>query len=844
VRRFGDPLVCPDCSARLPLGAQACPACGLTLSGPLASELLATLQTADRLLEQLRAEPATPAAPAVPVAPVSAPHPAPSERPQRHGLSHLSVPKILLGLGALCLLVAAVIFLAVAWSWLGVGGRTAVLVGLTLLSGGLGVWLSKHELRMAAEALTTVSLGLLALDVVGADNAGWLGDLSANGTVCITGAVVTTVALALAVATRLGAPQLGAAFAGSAVGIGALGLTESRQLVAAVAVLGYAVLVALGRRVSLPLVAVAGALIGFWWWLGLAMSGLQEAGDHASLTGLWAHGHGLALLTASLMLLLPAGFARHHQQVVQASAAATATALTITAALPSVDETTSTVGVVAVVATLAWTIASVLVPETWRAVPRLPLLASAVPVVLVTLGLAAQATVNTTGREPFTTGLGFDLPDADPLASPALLVVGIATLLAAATSALPRPTELAWLGGAGAGLALGGIGSLALLPVPAWTVVGALSVVGGALVALGVRRGDALGAGAAIAGVLVSVAAITVALPSATLTTIATGVLVTAAIAIRWTGRFADAAPGGGLLLPVTAAAFVWSGLTAVEVDAAYRGVPVLIVVGLLALALPAPEIEVSAALGGVAAAVAAVTAADDTATALAIHLTVAGALVTASALVHPARRVLGWPGGGLLAAATWVRLADLGVEAPEAYTLPSAVALVMVGLDRMRRDPDASTATALLPGLVLGTVPSLVWVLDDPASVRALLLGLACLALALAGPPLQWSAPLVVGSTVGAVLVARELAPYAADVPQWALIGLAAPPHGRGCHLGASRPRRTPDHGVPRPPALIRPPGPPACPPISGPRAGRPRRWSAGTARAPPGRSRPARAG
>ncbi|HEY0952981.1 SCO7613 C-terminal domain-containing membrane protein [Nocardioides sp.] len=771
MRRFGDPLVCPDCSARLPLGAQACPACGLGLSGPVASELLATLQNADRLLEQLRADSAT-----LPEqAPVTLPPPRTRpERPERRGLSHLSVPKILLGLGALCLLVAAVIFLAVAWSWLGVGGRTAVLVGLTVLSGGLGVWFGRHGLRMAAEALTTVALGLLALDVVGADNAGWLGDLSTNGTVCVTGAVVTTAALTLTVLTRLGAPQLGAAFAGSAAGIGALGLTDHRQLVAAVAVLGYAVLVALGRRLSLPLLVVASALIATWWWLGLAVSGLQEAADHASLAGLWAHGHGLALLTAALMLLLPAGLARHHPQVVRAAAAASATALTVTAALPSVDETTTTVGVVAIAATLAWTAAAVLLPEAWRPVAQLPLLASAVPVVLITLGLAAEATVNATGREPFTTTVGFDLPDADPVAHPALLVVGAATLLAAVTSVLPRATEPAWLTGSAGGLALGGIGSLALLPVPAWTIVGALLLVGGALVALGVRRDDTLGVGAAIAGVLVSVGAITVALPSAALTTIATGVLVVEAIAIRWTGRFADAGTGGGLLLPVASAAFVWSGLTAADVDPVYRGVPVLVVVGLLALVMAVPDVEVAAALGGAAAAVVAVTSADDTATALAIHLTVAGALVTASALVHPTRRVLGWPGGGLLAAATWVRLADLGVEAPEAYTLPGAVALVAVGLDRLRRDPEASTTTALLPGLVLGTVPSLVWVLDDPASLRALLLGLACLALVLAGPALQWSAPLVVGAAVGAVLVVRELAPYAADVPQWALIGLA----------------------------------------------------------------------
>ncbi len=776
VTRYADRFVCPGCSARLPLDVETCPGCGLHLRGPIASELLATLQTADRLLEQLRAEATAPRA-AEPAAPPPTPAAAapPRPRPARHGLSHLSVPKILLGLGALCLLVAAVIFLAVAWSWLGVGGRTAVLVGLTLLGGGLGVWLGGRELRMAAEALTTVALGLLALDVVGAENAGWLGDLSANGLLCVTGSVVTAAALALAAATRLGAPQLAAAFAGSAIGLGALGLTDSRQLVAASVVLGYAVLVAVGRLLSMTLLAVGAAIIAFWWWLGLAVSGLEEATDHASFAGLWAHGHGLALLTATLMLLLPVAFARQNLQVVHVLTAATATGLTVTATLPAVDESATTVGLVAVTATVAWTVASRLVPETWRAVSRVPLLASAVPVATLTLGLAAQATLNAVASRPaFSAGPGFLLADPDPVARPALLVVGVAALLGAVASLLTRPTALPWLVGATAGLALGGIGSLALLSVPGWTIAGALAALGAALTGGAVRRADRLAAGAASVGVLVVAVAATVAVPSDLVTTIVAGVLLAQGIAIRWAGRFPDADTGGGLLVPVAAAGFLWSGLAAASVDAPYRGVPVLLVVGLLALALPAPEIEVAAALAGVIATAAAVTAADDTATALAIHLTVAGGLVTASALIRPTRRVLGWPGGGLLAAATWVRLADLGVEAPEPYTLPSAVGLVVVGLDRLRRDPEASTATALVPGLLLGTVPSLLWALDDPGSLRALLLGVACLALVLAGPALRWSAPLLVGSTAGAVLALRELAPYAAEAPQWVLIGLA----------------------------------------------------------------------
>jgi cell division protein FtsW (lipid II flippase) len=145
---------------------------------------------------------------------------------------------------------------------------------------------------------------------------------------------------------------------------------------------------------------------------------------------------------------------------------------------------------------------------------------------------------------------------------------------------------------------------------------------------------------------------------------------------------------------------------------------------------------------------------------------------VTASSIIHPSRRLLAWPGGLLLAAATWVRLIDLGVDVPEAYTLPSALVLVGVGVWRLRQDDRSATLSYLTPGLTLATVPSLLAMLDDPFSLRALLLGVACLVLTVAGAALRWSAPLVVGATVGGLLVLRELAPYAAQVPTWLTIG------------------------------------------------------------------------
>ena len=98
------------------------------------------------------------------------------------------MPRILLGLGALCLLVAALVFLAVAWASLGIEGRTAVLGGFALVAGVLTAWVARRDLRAGAEALSAVTLGLLALVLGGAWRAGWLGTLGDEPFLVVAGA--------------------------------------------------------------------------------------------------------------------------------------------------------------------------------------------------------------------------------------------------------------------------------------------------------------------------------------------------------------------------------------------------------------------------------------------------------------------------------------------------------------------------------------------------------------------------------------------------------------------------------------------------------------------------------
>jgi hypothetical protein len=652
----------------------------------------------------------------------------PPPAPHTRRLSAASVPKILLGLGATCLLVAAVIFLAVAWSWLGVGARTVVLVGLTAATALAGQWLARRDLGVAAQALTAVALGLVALDLAGAWEAGWLG-----------------------------------------------GVTHRVQLFAVAGVLAYAGFTELGRRlpaVVLPWTAMAGGLISF---LVLVATAMPDGAAHPSFRGLWVEGHGYGLLAISALILLPWAWFRDttsDADLPQAVCAASAATLTFAAALPVLDESATAVTLTAAAATLFWAVVAAAAPPRWYAMPRVPLAGSVLVLLPIPLTLAAQALANLlTVAAPFEADASVRLDPIPAYAHPALLPMAVAVLVVTVALTVPRLMRFGWL--AGAALVGAAVLTAAQYPLPLWVFVAlpALAAAGllvDALVHAGPTRvGEVAGAG------LFGLVAVVLALPSAVLTVVVLAEVAAGAAAIL-VRRFRELEPVAASVLPVALATALWTGGHALEAPYDHRSYGVLATLGLLALAVPRIELEASVAVAVVGAAMMGIPMATDVSVAAAIHLTLAGALVTATALLHRDRRGLTWPGGLLLAAATWVRLFDLGVQAPEAYTLPTAVVLILVGVHRLHRDPDAETVPALLPGLGLATVPTLLWALVDPVSTRAVLLGLACMVLLLAGTVLRWTAPVLVGWAVGGLLVVREVGPYAAETPQWVLIGAA----------------------------------------------------------------------
>ena len=348
-----------------------------------------------------------------------------------------------------------------------------------------------------------------------------------------------------------------------------------------------------------------------------------------------------------------------------------------------------------------------------------------------------------------------------------------------------------WARGAGPILAIAGGAALPLLyAAPLWLAVVVPGVVGGAFAVTAavwshtgiVPSGGVLALSATGWALLILVAGAP-ALGSTGLTAwLAFGVSVLAAISARLTQQ-----PSAGqpllTMLSVTAggvAVFAWT--TMLEVAPAPRAFVLAVVGAAVLLAVQAPVVRslggirlgAEAGSGVVAAAGVVLIAAEESLGWLALGLTVVGAAVVVLALVVADRRQFTGLGGLLLAAASWVRLSDVGVEVVEAYTLPTALVLVVAGVWRLSRDPSADTLRSVLPGLVLALAPSLFVALDDPVSLRGFLLGSAALVLVLVGAALRWSAPLLSGALTLGVLAARQLGPLAVAVPRWSLLGAA----------------------------------------------------------------------
>ncbi|SOD98849.1 SCO7613 C-terminal domain-containing membrane protein [Blastococcus haudaquaticus] len=222
---------CPVCGRPVgDIGTGPCPSCGLPAAAQAAlvvarigTTLSDLARDRDALLATLRAAapgarpagpPPAPAAPPVP--PPSAPPPwappAPTwpaatggaPTPPRPPRPRLSPQQVLLGLGALLVVAAALTFVAVAWSRFGLAFQAGVMVTVTALACAVSAWAARRGLRATEEALAAAGAALLAIDLGAARALGLfrLEDVPLRTWWAVSCAVVVVVTLLLGRLTR------------------------------------------------------------------------------------------------------------------------------------------------------------------------------------------------------------------------------------------------------------------------------------------------------------------------------------------------------------------------------------------------------------------------------------------------------------------------------------------------------------------------------------------------------------------------------------------------------------------------------------------------------------------
>jgi len=797
VAPFFDPSTCPVCHVALPPRPLRCPACGVELTGPTVSELVTTLRRADDLVGRMRAEVtvpgSSPATGPLPPQPGGSRQPAPigplplgpsfprlrpagppaGSVPARSWFAGRSVGVILLILGALCVLAAGVVFIAVAWTDLPLAVRALILVVVTAGFGLLAQLALQRGLQATAEAMSAIACGMFVLDLSAARRTGLpgLADLATAPYEVVAGTLLVVVAGAAAVTVRgqrhwLWTLDAAVALGMARVAVGALWTGGERVDVWSVTVTVAGSLLYVGwRHARFPAARWSSLVLAAAGWQTAVAIGADRVAEHAGTDP----GH-LASAWPAWVAALVAGLwsVRLTHRVWRRVAAA----LCLAPLLLLFEIVAWSQGWVAACVLLlaAYVVAALVsghVSGVWSPAVGLSAVLLGLSSVVGLLPTMVALAARTGGLSPDQ--LDVSAVDVAPWLLPLTAVLGLALV--------PRvtigSTRLAFDHRHTAGVFVASLGVLPILyGAGFWGSF--LVLLGVAVVLLGGARlwhSDVLLLiGLSLLAILrVWALQDDLAGPLAW-TLIALACLGWALTESRVTVRAAFITLAG---LSALAGAAQW--LILLQVSVSFRGLAIVVLgsVGLVASQrLPRSALTRGVCEGlSITWLVAGVSMAYGSPSHRAAELTVAGVAAGITAYLSPDRRRAGWVSGVLLTLASWIRLADSDLQAVEWYTLPAATALLVYGARRLRGDAGESSWRCLGPGLALALLPSWWLSLHDPVSWRGLVVGLAGAVLVALGARSRLAAPFALGVVATAGLALREIWPVAAFIPRWTFL-------------------------------------------------------------------------
>lgn len=787
---FADPSLCLKCRELIEVGVGECPHCGTDLNSHAVQQAWQALVVADQWIAhapKIGAPEAGLDTPPVHGHSTAVNTARPADRVDASGVvsrsRKLSAGTVLLILGAISLLVAGGIFVGVSWGSMGILGRALTLLAFTAVVGLLAAVMTRRTLRASAESLWAVFLGLLSLDWFAAVSQGLFGldALTFGYSVGLWGAVIASAGAAIVSLGRrplqveLSAPSIAS---GAAAGLGAgfvvaewvddfWWAAAATALAATAAFLLHRAAVTWGSRIAGGFAAAFGIIA--------VAAALFEALEHPSLKALTIDRHGLPLVIVAVAAVV-AG--RLWERGRSAGALVATLAAAALVAIPTEDAFPER-GAYLVAAVLVGAV-GVLVAGVgpWRRGVRWALLATGVGLALASLPWLGRylELVEQGAFGPRVKPLLVTLA-SDEWSGPGWVALVVAAGLACLLASARRWPELARFTSHAAGaawtvLAAGILGAVGTRAWPALAVAGATLLVGAGLA---VRNGHAPDGWRHLGPALVGAA------PIITLSSWPGSPIVwpTAAAALfvltrlwpdGWLRRGAIFAGTAWALLSIGALmrwleyGNHWTAVALVAATVVALGVA-------LAFAKAEWTHRSAEAAAGVVGVFGLLLGSVNTQQAEWLPWTVGGAGVALLGIVGKRRRAYIPVGSALLGVAYVLRLADAGVEVVEAYTAPFALALLAAGLWAMRRSPSLSTTRALSAGTTLALLPSLPQALDEPASLRALVLGLVAAAFLAAGISLRWKVPLVGGAGVLLLVVLANFGPLAMAVPRWMLI-------------------------------------------------------------------------